>query len=296
MLKEIQFNEVVFATDSPGNFLKLNDDVYFFENPVIRFRPGALPWRMNHLMLAFCWKGWIRGRVDMEDCKLVAGSFLLLLPKRFVEILEISPDFEVSIIALSNEFAQSLNFGDTFREQLSVRQSPCHVLNKEGRFIVFSYLRCVKPLLTSDEQFTYRLEIARLLTRALVLSLASLARRVPSLKDSNRQANLVRDFVNLVADNYRTHREMDFYADRMCLTAKYITATVKARSGRSATDWIERYVVLDAQTLLTSTDMTILQISQELHFPSQSFFGKYFKRVTGVSPKDYRRAAHDFAL
>lgn len=296
MQREIQFKDVVFATDQPDDFLTMEDDILFYDNPVIRFRPGALPWRMNHLMIAFCRKGWLRCKVDMVEYRLVEGTFLLVQPKRFVEIVEIGPDFEVTVLAFSNAFAQSLNFGDTFSDQLFYRHSPFHLMSSEARFIVASYINCVKPLLSRDESFTYRMEIARLLTRAMVLSMASLARQVPSLRVPNRQANLVRDFVNLVADNYRTHREMDFYADRMCLTAKYITAIVKAQSGRSATDWIERYVILDAQALLTSTDMTVLQVSQELHFPSQSFFGKYFKRVTGVSPKDYRHAARNYAL
>lgn len=296
MKREEQFKDVVFATDAPGDFLSVGDDILFYENPVIHFRAGALPWRMRHLMLAVCRKGWIKGKIDMEEHKMEVDGFLLVQPMRFVEITAISPDFEATVFAFSRTFAESLNFGESFSDHLFFRQAPYHVMNAETKHIVNTYISCVKPLLAQDESFTYRMEIARLLTRAMVLSLASLSRQAPILREPNRQAHIVLDFVNLVADHYREHREMDFYADRMCLTAKYITAIVKAQSGRSATDWIERYVILDAQAMLSSTDMTVLQISQELHFPSQSFFGKYFKRVTGMSPKDYRRAARNFAL
>ncbi|MDT3366936.1 MAG: AraC family transcriptional regulator [Bacteroidota bacterium] len=296
MKREEQFKDVVFATDSPGDFLAVGDDILFYENPAVHFRPGALPWRMKHLMFAVCRKGWIKGRIDMEEHKMEVDGFLLVQPMRFVEITEISPDFQATVFAFSRSFAESLNFGESFSDQLFFRQAPYHVMSAETKHIVNTYISCVKPLLAQDESFTYRMEIARLMTRAMVLSLASLSRQAPLLKAPNRQAHIVLDFVNLVADHYREHRDMDFYADRLCLTSKYITAIVKAQSGRSATDWIERYVILDAQSLLTSSDLTILQISQELHFPSQSFFGKYFKRVTGMSPKDYRRAARNFAL
>ena len=296
MVKEEQFKDVVFSTDLPGDFLSMGDDVLFYENPRIRFRPGVLPWRLRHLMFAVCRKGWIKGRIDMEEYKMEVDGFLLVQPGRFVEITAISPDFQATVFAFSRSFAESLNFGESFSGQLFFRQAPYHVMGSEMKHIVNTYINCVKPLLAQDESFTYRTEIARLLTRAMVLSLASLSRQAPVLREPNRQAHIVLNFVNLVADHYREHRDMDFYADRMCLTAKYITAVVKAQSGRSATDWIERYVILDAQALLTSSDLTILQISQELHFPSQSFFGKYFKRVTGMSPKDYRCAARNFAL
>ena len=83
---------------------------------------------------------------------------------------------------------------------------------------------------------------------------------------------------------------MDFYAEKLSITPKYMSTVIKQTSGKTAGDWIDDHVLLEAKALLKSTNMTILQISDELNFPSQSFFGKYFKRLTGVSPKEYRRA------
>jgi AraC-like DNA-binding protein len=80
------------------------------------------------------------------------------------------------------------------------------------------------------------------------------------------------------------------YADQLYLTPKYFSKVIKDNSGASASEWIDNYVILEAKALLKSTNMTILQISDELNFPSQSFFGKYFKRVVGVSPKEYRES------
>ena len=82
---------------------------------------------------------------------------------------------------------------------------------------------------------------------------------------------------------------MEFYADKMCLTPKYLSKVIKEKSSKSASEWIDNYVTLEARALLKSTNMTIRQISDELNFPSQSFFGKYFKRHQGMSPKEYRK-------
>jgi AraC-like DNA-binding protein len=84
-------------------------------------------------------------------------------------------------------------------------------------------------------------------------------------------------------------RELKFYADRLNLTPMHLSKVVKAASHKSANEWINDHVILEAKALLKSTSMTIQQISEELHFPSQSFFGKYFKRCTGISPREYEK-------
>ena len=100
---------------------------------------------------------------------------------------------------------------------------------------------------------------------------------------------LTKEFLTLVKANFREERQLKFYADKMCITPRYLSRVVKECTQFSAADWIERCVVLEARALLKSTNMTVQQISDELNFPSQTFFGKYFKRRVGLSPKEYRR-------
>ena len=91
--------------------------------------------------------------------------------------------------------------------------------------------------------------------------------------------------------NYRKERMIEFYSEKLFLTPKHLSKVIRERSGKSAGEWIEDHVMLEAKALLKSTDKTIQQISDELKFPSQSFFGKYFKRRAGVSPKEYRKSS-----
>lgn len=88
----------------------------------------------------------------------------------------------------------------------------------------------------------------------------------------------------------RQERKVQFYADLLHVSIGHLFAVIKRVSGKSPGDWIDEYVVSEAHILLKGSSLTIQQISQELGFPSQSFFGKYFKRVMGVSPKEYREA------
>ena len=101
--------------------------------------------------------------------------------------------------------------------------------------------------------------------------------------------NIVERFIALVEEHYREERLIGFYADKLCITPKYLSKLVKENTGRSAGEWIESHVILEARAMLQSSDMTIQQIASSLNFPNQSFFGKYFKRATGLSPKQYRR-------
>jgi AraC-like DNA-binding protein len=98
----------------------------------------------------------------------------------------------------------------------------------------------------------------------------------------------VERFIELVQENYRNERLIGFYADKLCITPKYLSKLVKDNTGRSAGEWIDSHVILEARAMLQSSDMTIQQIAASLNFPNQSFFGKYFKRATGLSPKQYR--------
>ena len=83
---------------------------------------------------------------------------------------------------------------------------------------------------------------------------------------------------------------MAFYADKLCLTPKYLSKLIKQASGRSAPDWIDEFVILEAKNLLKYTDLAIKEIVYKLHFPNQSVFFKFFKAHTGLTPSDYRNA------
>ena len=93
-----------------------------------------------------------------------------------------------------------------------------------------------------------------------------------------------------VADNYKKERSVSFYANKLCLTPKHLSGVVKEVSGKTAGEWIDRLVILEARAMLKTTEMSIQQIAEHLNFANQSFFGKYFKHYVGISPKEYRRS------
>ena len=95
-------------------------------------------------------------------------------------------------------------------------------------------------------------------------------------------------FMKELARHYMQHRSVGFYAAQLHLTPKYLTTIIRKTTGRTASDWIDDYVVLEAKNLLKYSTMSIQEVAYYLSFPNQSFFGKYFKEHTGLTPTAYR--------
>ena len=83
---------------------------------------------------------------------------------------------------------------------------------------------------------------------------------------------------------------MGFYADKLYISPKYLSLIIKESTGRSAAEWIDEYVILEAKNLLRFSGKNIQQIAYELNFTNQSSFGKYFKHLTGMSPSEFQRS------
>ena len=103
-----------------------------------------------------------------------------------------------------------------------------------------------------------------------------------------RKEEILYSFLTLVEANFHKHRDVTFYAQQMCISPKHMSSIVKTVSGRTASEWIDSYVILEAKLLLRNTAMTVQEISAMLNFPDASFFGKYFRRLTGTTPRKFR--------
>jgi AraC-like DNA-binding protein len=109
------------------------------------------------------------------------------------------------------------------------------------------------------------------------------------VKTKKRADELFAQFIRLLEENFRTERRVSWYADQMNITAKYLSEMVKQVSKRTPNEWIDSYVMLEIRVLLKNTTKSIKEIAQAVNFPNQSFFGKFFKELMGISPSEYRK-------
>lgn len=113
--------------------------------------------------------------------------------------------------------------------------------------------------------------------------------RQNELLHSSRHEELFRRFITLVNEYCKTQRTTAFYADRLCLSPRYLSTVIRDISGRTVMEWVNQAVILEAKVMLKHTDLLTYQIADKLHFPNPSFFSKFFKRMTGMTPQEYQR-------
>lgn len=134
-------------------------------------------------------------------------------------------------------------------------------------------------------------DVAASLIAAIVNYIVGLFERydidVPTAQ--SRQQDIFNRFIALVNEHCFRHHTLDFYADRLCLTQRYLGTLVRQASGTTAKEWIDRALINEAKVALKHSDVTVAQLADNLSFPNPAFFSKFFKRVTGMTPSQYKR-------
>ena len=266
-----------------------DEDFMFLED--IRSVPFFdYPTKINFCVTTICLKGYVKGSINLKECVVAANNFLVIIPGQIVQYSYVSDDFSGLTAIMSKSFADNieLNIKDSVSIFLQLKENPVIPLSDEELGLLADYY----AILRKTSQMTHnplRMEMVRLLVQAFFYGVNDFKHSWKS--DSPRMSRknvLFNSFYNAILQYYKESRKVGFYAGKLCLTPKYLSAVIKEITGKSANEWINDYVILEAKSLLKSTDMTIQQISDELNFANQSFFGKYFRQHTGMSPKEYR--------
>lgn len=110
--------------------------------------------------------------------------------------------------------------------------------------------------------------------------------------EKNRQNDIAERFLKSLRCNFHNEHKVNFYAENQFLSPKYLSTVVKDATGETVHDWINKYIILEAKAQLKSTGKTVQQIANDLNFPNQSFFSKFFKNSTNLTPTEYRKGIH----
>ena len=248
------------------------------------------PHKINRVTQIVITAGQFSCLVDFHIWSLKAPAVALFLPGQVVESIELDEDFAGFGMVMNPEFTDSLNLPVSLQERLFIKDTQFYSVTVEVIDVLTSLYKQVSNVMNQHDN-PYRDEIVRHLFSAYYYGLGYYMHGLQSQPSAmTPQQEKCEKFMSLVACNFKTQRDIGFYADKLCMTGKYLSTLLKLETGMTAMDWIEKYVVLYAKSCLSSTSMTIQEISDELNFPSQSVFGKYFKRVEGVSPKAYRHS------
>ena len=271
---------------------RIGDDILLIDNShTMRAELSSdnEPFRIDMTMAIIYEQGSADLKINMRDYHIEAPAVLLVLNDQIYQSAGHSEDLRSKVILMSRSFSDSLfaNSGEILPLKSSIMKNP--VMKIENEENVFGqFFQLLQNIAASPRQ-EFKIESARHLTLSMFYGYSHLKHEVNEVKSTNsRQEEIFTKFTELLERHHKKEREIAFYADKMCMTSKHLSQVIKDYTGKTALGIIEEYVISEAKSMLLSTTMSIQQISDELNFPSQSVFGKYFKRVAGISPSEYR--------
>ena len=250
---------------------------------------SGLPTNLQYGGLVLLTKGEADVIINAAQYKTKAGDLVCCFPRSVVQTINISDDIDGICLAVGPDFFTTIQINDKANYYITVAANPCISLSEAEQKRLLKLYREI----TSDDisvEHPYYEEIMTCLVRIVAYEAASFYRdRKPTKREaSTRNQEIFRQFIYHLFSEYREHRDLAYYASVMCLTPRHLSAVVKDVSGYTAYDHIENCVALNIKAALGDDSKTISEIAYEFNFPNPSFFSQFFKKNTGMTPREYR--------
>ena len=253
-----------------------------------------VPSRLNALIIGVGTEGETSLTSNLQEFRLKKDSLFIFSPKHILQV-QSNNRFKAHLIVIAPDFLKRINI-DTKRMMplfLQFGSLPCMELTHAESQSLRSFISMVEQELKGSET-DFSSEIIGGLIAATIYKVGDILTHYltehPEVDSPihNRAEEHFRQFTELLGEHYKHERSVGFYARQLCITPKYLTTLIKRISGKSVSEWIDNYVILEAKTLLKYSNMSVQEIAYYLNFPNQSFFGSYFKRNAGMSPSQYK--------
>lgn len=240
-------------------------------------------------ILGVCIKGNGTIKMNHREYEIKPGTILSVFPDKISTMVKVSDDFLLELMFFSGDYISSFSLPVDKDVILSMNENPCIEVDDETMHNILELHSVI--IKQHNEKLKYKDKIIKSLLLALMLKVASYYTPESGIivhKESTREEELTKKFFDLLINNFRTEKNLSFYADKLCLTPNYLSSVIKKSTGSSIQEWIKNVIIMEAKNKLKTTDMTVLQISEELNFANPSFFGRFFKQYVGVTPFKYR--------
>lgn len=251
--------------------------------------------------LFYCQKG--EAKVSMNGCTLSIkpGDLYIYLPSSYVYIMSTSPDLDGVSYKTTVEFALEMLENIPFTKSLlALKDNPCVSLTPLQRDLLEELLVAIDRRTKFFNSLNPDDECKAIMQRSLsklgevilhevfyyFFANQPMAQPVMDLKDIVYQ-----NFLTSLTQKYKYEREVGFYAKEQRLSPRYFASIIRDKTGKSPKEWIIQMVINSIKQSLIYSGKSIKEIAIDYHFPTQSFFGKYFKQYVGVSPKEFREEA-----
>lgn len=234
--------------------------------------------------------GWAQIEIDFKPYHISSNSLLLLIPASRLQLLERSSDFMVSYVTFSEAVSREVTAGFDPTFICFQKEYPVATVTDDDAIFIGHQIMGIRHVMEKNPG-EHQMQIVKNMIQCFYLQLYDRTKENYATLAANRsgsQEHLFMRFLILVYKHADKERDLPFYADRLCITTRYLSAIVHNQTGRTAKAFIDSHCVQQIKRLLRTTDEPLQHIALRLGFPDQSFFSRYFKKLTGVTPSEFR--------
>lgn len=285
-LEKITFSEISedFSLYRVKNFI-IGDNIYTKDICL------DYPFSFEGVVFMQCLEGSEKIKISFREYEIEKDTIVIILPNQIVEKISSSAHYFVKITIFSPDFLTDMPFPKDFDLLGKITRNPVLKISEKDAQNLLRYYSFITETFNNRRHRLFEKVIKGLLFSLLmeIMNLYSENNDI-QINDTNlsRSEEIAAHFISLLKDNYKERKTVTYYANEMFVTPKYLSSTLKKVTGRSISSWIDIAVIIGAKRMLKSTNLSVLQISEELNFPNPSYFGRFFKKKTGVTPKYYR--------
>lgn len=256
--------------------------------------PVTRPFSFEGIIFLYSVEGKARITVDHEQFEIEGNSVAVVFPGALLAVHENFPlsQYNLVLLAVTLDTIDQVpfDFKNALPMETLIYRRAIVRLERDLENMLRKQISLANSV--SDTGVMFANEISKCMFSVVFLMLVS-AMSSQSEQEKPHSTTptlvLVSRFVQLLKDNFRQHRDIGFYSERLGVTANYLSQRLKSASGRNATTWIDSYLLSESKKMLLFTSKSVQRISDELSFSSQAAFAKYFKEKTGMTPTMFRQ-------
>lgn len=250
--------------------------------------------RSDYFVIALLVKGSVIVKLNLDNQNISKNNLLLLPPNTIKQIIGMSYDTELCIVAFTSKFLLQTGIQKHEIEMIDfilTSNDKSIAISEEDGTKLKKLINTLKENLIFPVEHIYGEDIIKLLFRIFLYEMAALGQKYNISSDvkRNRKQDLVIQFANLLNLHFRNERSVKYYAETLSITPKYLSEVIVEITGKSASELIDEKVIFEIKVMLSNPQYNINQIADALNFSDSSFLRKFFKRHSNISISDFRK-------
>ncbi|MCI1648888.1 MAG: helix-turn-helix domain-containing protein [Bacteroides sp.] len=285
-----------------GSQLNYIDDDFIVTEDLTNLPYSMDAVRTKFLFIIFCVEGHAQLDINGKTYLLQSHDYIICLPTMILSQIMLSPRYKLRMIGFSTQFLNRIIKKEKGTDNMFyyIYKNPVQHIKEEEKGPLGKYYEALIMAKINNTTHHYRKDILHYLFSAIFCEIMAIIHQyscndleIEPEKEMKQGNLLCHRFMEEVSKDNGMHRTVNYYADILCYSPKYMSSVVKQVSGRTALDWINEYAIEQIKVKLKHSDKSIKEIAESFNFPNQSFFGKYVKAHLGMSPARYRHSKEE---